>query len=187
MNNQEGFAIWLTGMSGAGKTTLANKLKEEFLNRGLRVESLDGDAIRKVLGRGLGFSREDRITNLEQAAFIANLIVKHGVIVICSYIMPYEESRRYIRKIIDRYVEVYIKCPLEVLIQRDPKGLYKKALAGEVKHFTGISDPFEEPQNFEICVETNKKTIEESMLSIINWLESNKFIQKKSIPKLSVL
>ncbi len=176
---QQGFALWLTGMSGAGKTTLGMKLEQEMKSRGLRVEMLDGDVMRQVLGKGLGFSRQDRITNLERAAFVAGLLVKHGVIVICSFITPYEESRRHARETIGNYVEVYVKCPLEVLVERDVKGLYKKALAGEIKNFTGVSDPFEEPQQFDICVETHRETVDESVHKVINWLEIRGYISKR--------
>jgi len=179
LQEKQGFAIWLTGMSGAGKTTLGTKLEEELKSRRLRVERLDGDVMRRILGKGLGFSREDRITNLERAAFVAGLLVKHGVIVVCSFITPYEVCRRHARETIGRYVEVYVKCPLDVLIKRDKNGLYKKALAGEIEHFTGISDPFEEPQQFDICVETDRETVEESLSKILDWLEFRQYIPKR--------
>lgn len=179
LQHEQGFAVWLTGMSGAGKTTLGTRLEEEFRNRGLRVERLDGDVMRQVLGKGLGFSREDRITNLERAAFVAGLLVKHGVIVVCSFITPYEVCRRYARETIGRYVEVYIKCSLDVLVQRDTKGLYRKAIAGEIEHFTGISDPYEEPQQFDVCVETDKETIDESVSRILGWLETRGYISER--------
>lgn len=177
--SEQGFAVWLTGMSSAGKTTLGTRLEEELKSRGLRVERLDGDVMRRVLGKGLGFSREDRITNLERAAFVASLLVKHGVIAVCSFITPYEVCRRHARETIDRYIEVYVKCPLDVLIKRDTNGLYKKALSGEIKYFTGISDPFEEPQQFDICVETDKETVEQSLSKILDWLESRQYIPKR--------
>lgn len=179
LDKQRGFAIWLTGMSGSGKTTLGTKLEEVFRNRGLRVERLDGDIIRGILGKGLGFSREDRIINLKRAAFVAGLLVKHGVVTICSFITPYEVSRRYARDTIERYVEVYVKCSLDVLIQRDPKGLYRKALDGEILHFTGISDPFEEPGQFDICTVTDRETEDESVTKILNWLGSRGYLSQE--------
>ncbi len=180
-DEQRGFALWLTGMSGSGKTTLGTRLEEELLRRGLRVERLDGDVMRQVLGKRLGFSRDDRITNLENAAFVAGLLVKHGVVVVCSFITPYEICRRHARETIGRYVEVYVKCPLEELIWRDTKGLYQKALAGEIKNFTGISDPFEEPEQFDVCVETDKETVDQSLNKILGWLEAHRYIPKRSV------
>lgn len=177
-DEQRGFALWLTGMSGSGKTTLGTRLEEELLRRRLSVERLDGDVMRQVLGKRLGFSRDDRITNLENAAFVAGLLVKHGVVVVCSFITPYEICRRHARETIGRYVEVYVKCPLEELIRRDTKGLYKKALAGEIKNFTGISDPFEEPKYFEVCVETDRETVDQSLNKILGWLEAHRYIPK---------
>ncbi len=175
-NNSSGVAIWLTGMSGAGKTTLASYLHEEFVKKGMPVEMLDGDLVRQVLGKNLGFTLKDRLTNIEQVTFLANLLVKHGINVICSFITPYEISRKHSRSNIERYVEVYVKCPLDVLIERDPKGLYKKALSGEIKNFTGVSDPYEEPLNFDICVETSLQSEEESFNNILSWLEGNGYL-----------
>lgn len=180
MKNQPGFALWLTGMSGAGKTTLGNRLEEELRARGMRVERLDGDVMRQVLGKGLGYSREDRVTNLERASFVAGLLAKHGVAVVCSFITPYEDCRRNARERIGRYVEVYVKCPLEVLVQRDVKGLYRRALAGEIENFTGVSDPFEEPGLCDVCVETDRETVEESVAKVMEWLEAGGFVPKES-------
>lgn len=173
IDETHGYAIWLTGMSGAGKTTLASRLKKEFEKRGLPVEMLDGDIVRRFLGKDLGYSREDRIANLERVTFLARLLQKHGVNVICSFIAPYEVCRSNARRNLSNYIEIYVKCPLDVLIRRDPDGLYKKALAGEIDNFTGISDPFEEPESHHVCVETDCESEDESFLKIASWLEKN--------------
>jgi len=173
---KKGAAIWLTGMSGAGKTTLGLRLQDNLQGRQSQVKLLDGDLVRARFSKDLGFSREDRIKNLERVIGITDLLVKNQVTVICCFIAPFEEIRRLARESIDNYVEVYVKCPLEVLVSRDPKGLYKKALSGEIDNFTGITDPFEEPASYDICVETDKESEEESFQKIIGWLEINNLI-----------
>lgn len=184
MGGQQGFALWLTGMSGAGKTTLGTQLATVLQQRQLKVELLDGDLIRTAFGLKLGFTRVDRIINLKRAVILAKTLVKHDVIAICSFITPYEICRRYGRENINRYVEVYVKCPLDVLIQRDVKGLYRRALSGEIENFTGISDPYEEPENFDFCVETDQETVAESVAKIITWLESQRYIPQQDRPRL---
>src|SRR5918996_51557 len=146
MTKQEGFTIWFTGLSGAGKTTLAAALAAELANRGLKVEILDGDEVRTNLSKGLGFSKEDRDTNIRRIGYVAHLLTRNGVVAITAAISPYRAIRDEVRARIGRgFVEVYAKCPLETLITRDVKGLYQRALAGEIKEFTGVSDPYEEP------------------------------------------
>jgi len=168
----KGFTVWFTGLPAAGKTTLAHSIAQELRQRGItRLEILDGDVIRTNLSKGLGFSREDRETNIRRIAFVCQLLTRNGVVAIAAAVSPYRDSREYGRKEIGRFVEVFVKCPLEVLIQRDPKGLYRMALAGEIKHFTGISDPYEEPLNPEIIIETHREAVQDSTQRIVLALE----------------
>ncbi len=167
----KGFTLWFTGLSGSGKTTLARQVEDIMRERGLKVEVLDGDVIRTNLSKGLGFSKEDRDENIKRIGFVCQLLSRNGVASIASAISPYREIRDMNRDKIDNFVEVYCKCPLEVLTDRDVKGLYAKALAGEIKGFTGVDDPYEEPLNPEILVETDKESEEESVQKIIRTLE----------------
>ena len=166
-----GFTVWFTGLSGAGKTTLGAKVAEELRARGTRVEVLDGDVVRTHLSKGLGFSREDRDTNIRRIGFVAKLLTRNEVAVVVAAISPYSDIRDEVRREIGTFVEVYVKCPLEQLIQRDVKGLYERALRGEVTQFTGVSDPYEEPSNPEVTVETDRETIEQSVAKIMDALE----------------
>jgi adenylylsulfate kinase len=168
----KGFVIWFTGLSGAGKSSIAEKLEPVLRERGCKVEQLDGDVVRTHLSKGLGFSKEDRDTNIRRIGFVAHLLSRNGVAVICSAISPYREIRDENRAMIGDFVEVFVKCPIDVLAERDVKGLYKKALAGELKNFTGVSDPYEEPLNAEVVVETDKENVDESAAKVIAKLES---------------
>jgi adenylylsulfate kinase len=163
MKGERGFVVWLTGLSGAGKTTIAHALAERLKAAGYKVEILDGDVVRQHFSKGLGFSKEDRIENIKRVAYVAHLLARNGVVVIVALISPYREGRNYARQLIGDFVEVYVKCPLNVLIERDVKGLYAKALRGEIQNFTGISDPYEPPENPEVVVETDKETVDESV------------------------
>ncbi|MCX7012226.1 MAG: adenylyl-sulfate kinase [Candidatus Sumerlaeota bacterium] len=167
----KGFTLWFTGLSGAGKSTLAREIEAALLERGLKVELLDGDIVRTNLSKGLGFSKEDRDENIRRIGFVSHLLTRNDVVVIVAAISPYRSVREENRKRIGRYVEVYCQCPLDVLIQRDVKGLYKKALAGEIQHFTGISDPYEEPEKPEIHIHSDKETVEQSVKKILCTLE----------------
>ncbi len=167
----QGFTVWFTGLSGSGKTVLAMKLEEVLRDRGLKVERLDGDIVRKGLTSDLGFSKKDRDMNIERVTFVAKLLTRNGVAVLCSFISPYRERRAKSRAEIGNFVEVYCKASLDALIERDVKGLYKKALAGEIQNFTGISDPYEEPGKPEVIVETDEETVEESLAKIVRKLE----------------
>lgn len=168
---QKGFTVWFTGLSGAGKTTLARLVEIELDARGYRVEVLDGDVIRTNLSKGLGFSKEDRDTNIRRIGFVCNLLTRNGVVAIAAAISPYREVRDEVRRDIASFVEVYVKCPIDVLAERDVKGLYKKALAGEIKNFTGVDDPYEAPLASEVIVETDIETPDESAARIIAKLE----------------
>jgi adenylyl-sulfate kinase len=180
--NQKGFTLWFTGLSGAGKTALAKELEPVLQERGLNVERLDGDIVRQSLTKDLGFSKEDRDTNIERVTFVAKLLTRNNVAVLCSFISPYTARRDKSRAMIGEFVECYIECPLEVLIERDVKGLYKKALAGEIKNFTGISDPYEAPSNPEIVVNSATQTIKESLSIILERLEDLGYIPPASEP-----
>lgn len=176
-HNGNGFTIWFTGLSGAGKTTLSRHVHEALRDRGiLNVEILDGDVVRTHLSKGLGFSKADRDTNIKRIGWVCHLLTKHGVPTMAAAISPYRDIREEVRKMIGRFVEVYVKCPVEVCEERDVKGLYKKARMGEIQHFTGIDDPYEEPLNPEVIVETDKETIEESVSKIIRKLEEMRYL-----------
>jgi adenylyl-sulfate kinase len=171
-----GFTLWFTGLSGSGKTTLSRQVEEVLLERGLKVEMLDGDVVRTNLSKGLGFSKEDRDTNRRRLGFVCNLLTRNDVVAIAAAISPYEDIRSENRKLIGSYVEVFCKCPLSELQKRDPKGLYKKVAAGEIKNFTGVDDPYEAPKEPEVLVETDKETEEESLAKIIKTLEILNYI-----------
>lgn len=174
---QEGFTVWFTGLSGAGKTTLVKRLEDELRKRRISfVQRLDGDVVREDLTHDLGFSKEDRDENIRRITFVAKLLSKNGVATLVSAISPYREARARARHECLNFVEVYVKCGIEKLIERDVKGLYKKALSGEIKNFTGIDDPYEEPLNPEVVVETDRETIEESMEKITSYLEHKGYI-----------
>lgn len=173
---QQGFTLWFTGLSGSGKTTLARGVERMLRDRGLKVEVLDGDIIRTNLSKGLGFSKEDRDTNIKRIGFVCKLLSRNGVVTIASAISPYREVRDFVRRDIARFVEVYCRCALDVLVERDVKGLYKKALAGEIDNFTGVSDPYEEPLNPEVIVDTDEETSEQSIEKIIAKLEELGYI-----------
>ena len=169
---QTGLTIWFTGLSGSGKTTITRELEKHLRHRGVRkLETLDGDVVRTNLSKGLGFSKEDRDTNIRRIGFVAKLLTRNGVLVMTAAISPYRSLRDEIRLDIGDFVEVFVKCPVEVCAERDVKGLYKKAMAGEIKQFTGVSDPYEEPINPEVTCETDKETIEESTQNVLRKME----------------
>jgi adenylyl-sulfate kinase len=171
VSNQQGFTVWFTGLSGSGKSTIAEMLFHEFQARGLKTEILDGDVVRTNLSKGLGFSKEDRDTNIMRIGFVANLLTRNGVATICCPISPYKETRDANRELIGNFVEVYVHATLEELAEnRDPKGLYKKAIAGEIKGFTGVDDPYEVPEDPELVVDTMNETPEESLQNVLRAL-----------------
>jgi adenylylsulfate kinase len=172
----KGFTLWFTGMSGAGKTTLSRMVEDVLLERGLKVEVLDGDVIRNNFSQGLGFSKEDRNINIRRIGFVCHLLTRNDVVAIAAAISPYRDVRAENRGLIKSYVEIFCKCPIEVLKERDPKGLYKKVEKGQIKQFTGIDDPYEEPLDAEIVLETDRETPEQSLNKIIRSLELMNYI-----------
>ena len=180
---QKGLTIWFTGLSGAGKSTLSEALEERLKAAGRNVEILDGDIVRTHLSKGLGFSREDRDTNIKRIAFVCGLLTRNGVVCISAAIAPYSEARAWARQEIGNFVEVYVKCPIEVCRERDVKGLYKLVDEGKITGFTGVDDPYEEPEHPELVVETNTETVEESVESIIATLEARGYLE----PEVEVL
>ncbi len=161
----KGFVVWFTGLSGAGKSTLSLPLGARLREAGRRVEVLDGDEVRTHLSKGLGFSKQDRDTNIRRIGYVAELLARNGLVAITAAISPYREIRDEVRAKVERhgagFVEVYVSCPIEVLAERDPKGLYRKALAGEIKNFTGVSDPYEPPLSPEVVVHTEREPVED--------------------------
>lgn len=170
-DSQKGFTLWFTGLPCSGKSAVADRVAEILHEKGLRVERLDGDIVRQDLTRDLGFSKEDRDENIRRVTFVAKLLTRNGVGVLTSFISPYREVRARSRQEIGNFIEVYAKCALEECIRRDVKGMYKKAMRGEIKEFTGISDPYEEPENPEILLQTDKETLEESVAVVLKRLE----------------
>ena len=167
----EGFTIWLTGLSGAGKSTLSEVIELRLRERGRNVEVLDGDIVRTHLSKGLGFSKEDRDTNIKRIAFVCGLLSRNGVACISAAISPYRQTRAWARAHIGNFIEIYVKCPIEVCRQRDVKGLYKLADEGKLKGFTGVDDPYEEPLHPELIVETDRETVPQSVARIFARLE----------------
>lgn len=177
-NTDKGFVLWFTGLSGAGKTTIADIVEARLQARGSKIEVLDGDVVRTNLSKGLGFSREDRDTNIARIAFVADLLARNDVPVITAAISPYRETRDAARELIgsDKFIEIHVATPLEECEARDVKGLYAKARSGEIKEFTGISDPYEEPLSPEITLPTVDQTPDESADVIFEYLEANGFL-----------
>ena len=173
---QKGFTLCMTGLSGAGKTTIAKIVEARLKDRGLKIERLDGDVVRQSLTRDLGFSKEDRDKNIERVAFVAKLLSRNGVGVIASFISPYQAVRDNVRQETTNFIEVFVHAPLEVCAERDVKGMYAKAFAGEIENFTGVSDPYEPPVNAEITVHTDEETPEESAQKLIAYLEEHGYI-----------
>jgi adenylyl-sulfate kinase len=174
----KGFTIWFTGLSGSGKSTIAEMLFHELQARRLRVEILDGDVVRRNLSKGLGFSKEDRDANILRIGFVARLLTRNGVATICCPISPYKAARDEVREMIGDFVEVHVHATVEeIAAHRDPKGLYKKAMAGEIKNFTGVDDPYEAPENPELVVDTVVQTPEESLQHVLDCLQSLGYIE----------
>lgn len=174
---QKGFVLWLTGLSGSGKTTLGDRVEEELKQRGYLAERLDGDLVRKHLWKDLGFTKEDRDEHIRRVGFLAALLSRNGVGVIASFISPYRAQREGVRKEVQNFIEVFCSCSLEVCKQRDKKGLYKKAERGEIPNFTGVSDPYEFPENPNIELHTDTASIEENKQKILDYLKGHGYIR----------
>ncbi|MBE0479279.1 adenylyl-sulfate kinase [Candidatus Aerophobetes bacterium] len=168
--------MWFTGLSQAGKTTLANEVYQILKSKNLKLERLDGDIVRKSLSSDLGFSKEDRDENIRRVMYVAKFLSSNGTGVICSFISPYRNIRKMVRDQVTNFIEVFCSCPLEVCEKRDKKGLYQRARKGEIKNFTGISDPYESPDTPEIEVNTDRETIQESVDKVIEYLTKRGFI-----------
>jgi adenylyl-sulfate kinase len=182
MTNDTGFVLWLTGLSGAGKSTVAAKLAPALAERGHRVELLDGDEVRTNLCQGLGFSREDRDTNIARIGYVAGKLAKHGVAVLVAAISPYRQARDQVRAQVDNFVEVHVAAPVQTCAQRDPKGLYAKALSGQIKNFTGVSDPYEPPLAPELVLHTEAESVDDSVHHLLAWLQTNGLTAPSDLP-----
>ena len=178
LNGHKSTILWFTGLSGSGKSTIAHTLEKKLFERGVRTYVIDGDNIRAGLNKDLGFSAEDRGENIRRIGEVAKLFVDAGIVVITAFISPYTKDRAFARSLVehDEFIEIYVKCPLEICKQRDVKGLYKKAEEGIIKNFTGVNDPYEEPEHSEIVVETDKMEVDESVKKIISYLENERYI-----------
>jgi len=171
---ERGLVAWITGLPGSGKTTVALRAKEALESKGYRVEVLDGDWFRAHIDPEAGYTREERVRHLRRVAWVARLLARNGIIVICSFVSPYREAREEVREIVSEeavFLEVYARCPLEVCIKRDPKGLYRRALAGEIKNFTGVSDPYEEPERPDLVLDTANDPPEVNAAKLVEAIE----------------
>ena len=179
LKGHKSFILWFTGLSGSGKSTLSHRVEELLYQQGIHTYILDGDNIRTGLNKDLGFSEQDRKENIRRIGEVAKLFVDAGVVVLSAFISPYKRDREFVRSLVSEgdFIEIYVKCPLEVCEQRDPKGLYKKARQGIIKNFTGIDDPYEEPENPEIVVETDKMSIDECARKIFDYLKKRKLLE----------
>ncbi|MFY3741458.1 MAG: adenylylsulfate kinase [Candidatus Nitrosomirales archaeon] len=182
-----GFVIWLTGLSGSGKTTITDVLAPKLQKLGFRVERLDGDEVRRQLSPDLGFSKEDRETHAKRVVYVSKLLARNGVIVIVSLISPYRSFRAFARQEIGNFLEVYVKCSIEICAKRDPKGLYKKAFKGEIKDMTGLQDPYEEPLNPEVIADTERESPESNAEKILCTLRDLGYLADVVIPWGAVL
>jgi adenylylsulfate kinase len=179
LNNHKSGLVWLTGLSASGKSTIAHLVERELFRKGVRTYVLDGDNVRHGINSNLGFGREDRKENLRRIAELSKLLIDAGLVVLAAFISPYHEDRAYIRKQLegDNFIEVYVKCPVEECEQRDPKGQYRKARAGIIKEYTGISSPYEEPENPDLALDTEKDDVATSVRHVLEFLEKRKFIE----------
>jgi adenylyl-sulfate kinase len=172
----KGFTLWFTGLSGSGKSTISHLVAERLRAAGHRIELLDGDVVRTNLSQGLGFTKEDRDTNVRRIGFVCELLSRNGVIAVVAAISPYRAVREEVRAKIAEFIEVYVECPLEVLAERDVKGLYKQAMAGLIPHFTGVSDPYEPPENPDLWIRSDRETVEHSVQRVWSILKDRNLI-----------
>lgn len=180
MKNEQGFVVWLTGLPGSGKTTIAQKVLRELKARKLKVELFDGDEVRRNLSKGLGFSKEDRDTHNKRIIYVCKLLTRNGVNAIVSLISPYRSTRAYARESLPKFVEVYLECSIKECVRRDPKGLYRKALAGEITNMTGIQDPYEEPLNPEVVLDTEHGYSTKNSAKIVKKLEELGYVKTRA-------
>jgi adenylylsulfate kinase len=173
----KGVTVWFTGLPCSGKTTIADGVAEKLRGKGYRVERLDGDTVRRSLTSDLGFSKEDRDENIKRVTFVAKLLTRNGVVVLATFVSPYRERRRKSREEIGEFMEVYVRCSIEECMRRDVKGMYRKALAGEITGFTGVDDPYEEPQSPELVLDTDSETVEESVEKVLEKMASLGYIE----------
>lgn len=176
-SDRKGVTLWFTGLPCSGKSAIADRVAEILKGKGYYAERLDGDIVRQDLTRDLGFSKKDRDENIRRVTFVSKLLTRNGVIVLTSFISPYKEMREHARKEIGSFLEVYVKCPVEVCAQRDVKGMYKKAMRGEIKEFTGVSDPYEEPERPELLIESSQEPLEQSVGRVMAKLEQLGFVK----------
>lgn len=171
MRKHQGVTIWFTGLPCCGKTTIADQVGVILRGKGFLVERLDGDLVRQNFSDDLGFSKKDRDENIRRAIFLAKMLTRNNVVVLASFVSPYQRQRRKARKEIKQFVEVYVRCPVKICMKRDVKGMYKKALEGKIKHFTGVDDPYEEPESPELIVDTDIESVEESVGKVLQKIE----------------
>jgi adenylylsulfate kinase len=178
MKKHQGFTVWFTGLPCCGKTTIADQVAIVLKKKDYTVERLDGDVVRLGLTSNLGFSKKDRDENIRRVTFVAKMLTRNNVIVLATFVSPFREQRRNARKEIERFVEVYVRCPVEICMKRDVKGMYQRALEGKIKHFTGVDDPYEEPEHPELIVDTDKETVEDSVNKVLNTLTDLEYITR---------
>jgi adenylylsulfate kinase len=171
MKKHQGFTIWFTGLPCCGKTTIADQVAVILKKKNYLVERLDGDLIRQNFSRDLRFSKKDRDENIRRATFLAKMLTRNNVVVLASFVSPYRKQRRKARKEIKKFVEVYVRCPVKICMKRDVKGMYQKALEGKIKYFTGVNDPYEEPEHPELIVDTDIESVEESVRKVLQKIE----------------
>jgi adenylylsulfate kinase len=176
MNKHQGFTVWFTGLPCCGKTTIADQVAIVLKKKDYTVERLDGDVVRLGLTSNLGFSKKDRDENIRRVTFVAKMLTRNNVIVLATFVSPFREQRRNARKEIERFVEVYVRCPVEICMKRDVKGMYQRALEGKIKHFTGVDDPYEEPEHPELILNTDTESPEESVKKVLQIVEKLGYI-----------
>ena len=176
MPEPPGFTLWFTGLSGSGKSTVSQQIFDRLRQAGRKVELLDGDVVRTNLSQGLGFQKADRDTNVQRIGFVCELLSRNGVIAVVAAISPYREARAAVKRKVERFVEVYVECPVSVLADRDVKGLYKRALAGDIPHFTGVSDPYEAPEQPDLTIPSDKESASESIARVWALLQQRELI-----------